>query len=152
MHGYELRKRLNTALGPFRALSYGSLYPALQAACSTAGWIAEAPQATGRLRRAGAPASSTSSPHTGKEQFQELVDRGRAERLGGRRVRRAPRLLRPHRRTRCGCASSRAGGRGSRSELARVREASVRTRERLDAYTRPSSGTARSRPSARSAG
>ena len=28
MHGYELRKRLNTVLGPFRALSYGSLYPA----------------------------------------------------------------------------------------------------------------------------
>ena len=30
MHGYELRKRLNTALGAFRALSYGSLYPCLR--------------------------------------------------------------------------------------------------------------------------
>ncbi|GAB4086866.1 PadR family transcriptional regulator [Myceligenerans cantabricum] len=30
LHGYELRKRLSLALGPFRALSYGSLYPALQ--------------------------------------------------------------------------------------------------------------------------
>ena len=29
-HGYELRKRLTTVLGPFRALSYGSLYPALK--------------------------------------------------------------------------------------------------------------------------
>src|SRR5215207_6394945 len=29
-HGYELRRRLNTALGPFRALSYGTLYPALK--------------------------------------------------------------------------------------------------------------------------
>ncbi len=30
MHGYELRKRLNLLLGSFRALSYGSLYPALK--------------------------------------------------------------------------------------------------------------------------
>lgn len=30
MHGYELRKQLNTVLGSFRALSYGSLYPALK--------------------------------------------------------------------------------------------------------------------------
>src|SRR5690554_6391535 len=30
MHGYELRKRLNVLLGSFRALSYGSLYPALK--------------------------------------------------------------------------------------------------------------------------
>ena len=30
LHGYELRKRLNTVLGSFRALSYGSLYPALR--------------------------------------------------------------------------------------------------------------------------
>lgn len=29
-HGYELRKRLNLALGPFRALSFGTLYPALR--------------------------------------------------------------------------------------------------------------------------
>ena len=29
-HGYELRKSLTTILGPFRALSYGSLYPALK--------------------------------------------------------------------------------------------------------------------------
>lgn len=30
LHGYELRKRLGAQLGPFRALSYGSLYPALK--------------------------------------------------------------------------------------------------------------------------
>jgi len=46
MHGYELRKRLNTALGTFRALSYGSLYPALRDLLDRA-WIAEAPRATG---------------------------------------------------------------------------------------------------------
>jgi DNA-binding PadR family transcriptional regulator len=30
LHGYEIRKRLGNSLGPFRALSYGSLYPALK--------------------------------------------------------------------------------------------------------------------------
>jgi len=30
MHGYELRKRLSTTLGAFRAFSYGSLYPCLK--------------------------------------------------------------------------------------------------------------------------
>ncbi len=30
MHGYELRKRLSSLLGAFRAFSYGSLYPALK--------------------------------------------------------------------------------------------------------------------------
>ncbi|MFZ5849204.1 MAG: PadR family transcriptional regulator [Actinomycetota bacterium] len=40
MHGYELRKRLNTVLGWGRVLSYGSLYPALKRMLK-AGWIAE---------------------------------------------------------------------------------------------------------------
>ena len=31
MHGYELRRRLNAALGAFRALSFGTLYPCLKA-------------------------------------------------------------------------------------------------------------------------
>jgi DNA-binding PadR family transcriptional regulator len=30
MHGYELRKRLNSLLGAFRAFGFGSLYPALK--------------------------------------------------------------------------------------------------------------------------
>src|SRR6476659_9045480 len=38
MHGYELRKRLSTLLGAFRAFSYGSLYPTLRR-LSEAGWI-----------------------------------------------------------------------------------------------------------------
>jgi DNA-binding PadR family transcriptional regulator len=38
MHGYELRKRLNTLLGTFRAFSYGSLYPTLRR-MQAAGWI-----------------------------------------------------------------------------------------------------------------
>ncbi len=40
MHGYELRKRLATLLGAFRAFSYGSLYPTLRR-LSEAGWISE---------------------------------------------------------------------------------------------------------------
>jgi DNA-binding PadR family transcriptional regulator len=40
MHGYELRKRLATLLGTFRAFSYGSLYPTLRR-LSDAGWISE---------------------------------------------------------------------------------------------------------------
>lgn len=40
MHGYELRKRLATLLGTFRAFSYGSLYPTL-GKLADAGWITE---------------------------------------------------------------------------------------------------------------
>jgi DNA-binding PadR family transcriptional regulator len=40
MHGYELRKRLSSVLGAFRAFGYGSLYPALKDLL-TKGLIAE---------------------------------------------------------------------------------------------------------------
>lgn len=40
MHGYELRKRLASLLGAFRAFSYGSLYPSLRR-LQEAGWIDE---------------------------------------------------------------------------------------------------------------
>jgi DNA-binding PadR family transcriptional regulator len=40
MHGYELRKRLASTLGSFRAFSYGSLYPTLRK-LRDAGWISE---------------------------------------------------------------------------------------------------------------
>lgn len=39
LHGYELRKRLTAILGPFRALSYGSLYPCLHR-LTDRGWVA----------------------------------------------------------------------------------------------------------------
>jgi DNA-binding PadR family transcriptional regulator len=42
MHGYELRKRLSSLLGAFRAFSYGSLYPTLRR-LQEAGWISEEP-------------------------------------------------------------------------------------------------------------
>jgi DNA-binding PadR family transcriptional regulator len=38
MHGYELNKRLKGLLGPFRAISYGTLYPCLSA-MQVAGFI-----------------------------------------------------------------------------------------------------------------
>lgn len=40
MHGYELRKRLNTSLGVFRAFSYGTLYPCLKTLVAN-GWLIE---------------------------------------------------------------------------------------------------------------
>lgn len=42
MHGYELRKRLNTSLGIFRAFSYGTLYPCLKTLVAN-GWLVEEP-------------------------------------------------------------------------------------------------------------
>src|SRR6478735_9107964 len=62
MHGYELRKRLNTILGAFRALSYGTLYPCLRDLVAR-GWIARPPPTRPRRlppRAAGARGSSTS--------------------------------------------------------------------------------------------
>jgi DNA-binding PadR family transcriptional regulator len=74
MHGYELRKRLNSQLGVFRALSYGTLYPALKL-LQARGWVRELP--------AGEPAASALTGKRarivyqltadGKEHFQSLV-------------------------------------------------------------------------------
>jgi DNA-binding PadR family transcriptional regulator len=75
MHGYELRKRLNAALGVFRALSYGTLYPCLRELLDR-GWIAEAPSpqvkptATAGSKRARHVYELTAE---GKEQFQDLL-------------------------------------------------------------------------------
>ncbi|HZE38874.1 MAG TPA: PadR family transcriptional regulator [Stackebrandtia sp.] len=76
MHGYELRKRLTTLLGAFRAaFSYGSLYPTLRR-LRERGWITEdaatprteAPPLTGRRGRI----SYRLTPE-GKERFAELI-------------------------------------------------------------------------------
>ncbi|GAB3133570.1 PadR family transcriptional regulator [Tsukamurella serpentis] len=73
MHGYEIRKRLTELLGPFRAFSYGSLYPALRRA-QDAGYIAEeearGPTATTRKRRARRVYGLTPA---GRERFSTLV-------------------------------------------------------------------------------
>ena len=72
--GYELRKRLATLLGAFRAFSYGSLYPTLRK-LSEAGWISEeepgelsAP--TARSKRGKRVYQLTAE---GKEHFAELL-------------------------------------------------------------------------------
>ncbi len=68
MHGYELRKRLGSALGTFRAFSYGSLYPALKH-MTAAGYIA-ADSDAGPGRRSKIVYRLTAE---GKEHFQDLV-------------------------------------------------------------------------------
>jgi DNA-binding PadR family transcriptional regulator len=77
MHGYELRKRLNATLGPFRALSYGTLYPCLKSLLAV-GWIRETDPPKGgetvpsplAARRARIVYELTAE---GKERFQSLV-------------------------------------------------------------------------------
>jgi len=74
MHGYELRKRLNAVLGAFRALSYGTLYPALKMLLAE-GLIREAGQVDGPApalagKRARIVYELTAE---GKERFQSLV-------------------------------------------------------------------------------
>ncbi|MFI7245564.1 PadR family transcriptional regulator [Streptomyces qinglanensis] len=143
MHGYELRKRLNTSLGVFRAFSYGSLYPCLKALVQR-GWLVEEPseqpeeQQSARAqttplagRRAKIVYRLTAD---GKEHFEELLsqtgpDTWEDEHFGvrfaffgqtSRDVR--MRVLE---------------GRRSRLEerLAKMRASLARTRERLDDYT-----------------
>ncbi|MFJ9466321.1 PadR family transcriptional regulator [Streptomyces caniferus] len=77
MHGYELRKRLNTSLGVFRAFSYGTLYPCLKALVAS-GWLVEetdgtaedVPAAALTGRRAKIVYRLTAA---GKEHFEELL-------------------------------------------------------------------------------
>ena len=72
LHGYELRKRLTAVLGPFRAISYGSLYPALKD-LQTRGLIAQAgsdEQPALGTRRARIVYELTAE---GKERFEAFV-------------------------------------------------------------------------------
>lgn len=70
MHGYELRKRLTGLLGPFRAFSYGSLYPALKR-LQTSGFIKEETVGpSGTVRRARRVYRITPA---GETQFANLV-------------------------------------------------------------------------------
>ncbi len=84
LHGYELRKQLNSLLGSFRAFSYGSLYPCLKQMLG-AGLIVEDPVggpagAVVAGDRATVPRASRRGKIVykltpeGKEHFQELLD------------------------------------------------------------------------------
>lgn len=74
MHGYELRKRLSSILGVFRALSYGSLYPCLRALQSS-GLIADSGEAggpgAGRAGKRGRIVYQITAE--GKERLQEML-------------------------------------------------------------------------------
>jgi DNA-binding PadR family transcriptional regulator len=135
LHGYELRKRLSTLLGTFRAFSYGSLYPTLRR-LSEAGWITEerpldAPS-TVRSRRGKRVYKLTAE---GKEHLAELLagvgpDAFDEEGFGAR--------LAFFAQTRSDIRLQVLEGRRRRVEEQRdgMRSALARTGERLDRYTR----------------
>ena len=133
MHGYELRKRLNSFLGAFRAFGYGSLYPCLKE-LSAQGLIAEEPDTLGSPlagRRSKIVYRLTAE---GKERLQQLLaepgpaaweDEGFGVRFAFFGLTRTDVRLRilEGRRTRL------------EERLDGVRAAMARTRERLDSYT-----------------
>ena len=144
MHGYELRKRLYTVLGAFRALSYGSLYPCLHELLA-AGLIAEehdeteprpSPGTTGTPRsRAGRRSLKVYRlTADGKERLQELLGEGgpAAWEDDGFGVHFAF-----FGQTRADVRLRILEGRRSRLEerMEAIRAAFTRTRERVDSYT-----------------
>jgi DNA-binding PadR family transcriptional regulator len=74
MHGYELNKRLKGLLGPFRAISYGTLYPCL-GSLQAAGYIVsdESASEAGPGRRKKNTYKLTAE---GKERLQEQLAEG----------------------------------------------------------------------------
>ena len=73
MHGYELRKRLNSALGAFRAFGYGSLYPCLKD-LTARGLIAEEEAPEGAKALAGRRSKIVYRlTADGKEYLQDLL-------------------------------------------------------------------------------
>ena len=131
LHGYELRKRLTTALGIFRALSYGSLYPALRHLVDS-GWIHETTEAaTGSSKR---PRITYELTADGKEHFQDLVAASGPDAWDDDDfdVRFAF-----FSRTEAQVRLRILEGRRSRLEerLANIRDASQARRERMDGYT-----------------
>ncbi|HEY6296571.1 MAG TPA: PadR family transcriptional regulator [Streptosporangiaceae bacterium] len=140
MHGYELRKRLYTVLGAFRAFSYGSLYPCLQGLLADGLIVEEHEQDA----PAGSAATARSRPSRsrrvyrltadGKERLQELLgdggpatweDDGFGVHFAFFGLTRADVRLRI------------LEGRRSRLEerMEAIRAAFTRTRERVDSYT-----------------
>lgn len=137
LHGYELRKRLGAVLGPFHAISYGSLYPCLKDLVTRLLIVEDAASSTGTgasaLSGKRARIAYTLTAH-GKEHFADLLAQAgpetwEDERFGvhfaffGRTTGEVRlRILQ---------------GRRSRLEerVATLRAALGRTRERLDGYT-----------------
>jgi DNA-binding PadR family transcriptional regulator len=136
MHGYELRKRLSTLLGTFRAFSYGSLYPTLRR-LAEAGWISEeAPlEASGPSTRSRRGKRVYRLTAEGKEHLASLLadvgpDAFDDEGFGAR--------LAFFAQTRSDIRLQILEGRRRRVEEQRdgMRNAVARTGQRLDRYTR----------------
>jgi DNA-binding PadR family transcriptional regulator len=132
LHGYELRKQLNSVLGSFRAFSYGSLYPCLKQLLRS-GWITEDTKdpAAAAGKRSKIVYRLTAE---GKEHFQSLLgESGPAawedENFGVHFAFFA--------RTDAATRLRILEGRRSRLEerVDGVRASLARTRERLDSYT-----------------
>lgn len=134
LHGYELRKRLTALLGPFRAISYGSLYPCLRRLVER-GWIeaddrsAESSVLAGRRARIVYELTAE-----GKEQLDRLRDEpgpdsweddsfGVHFALFGQTPAEVRLRILEGRRTRM------------QERMAELRESMARRRERLDRYT-----------------
>lgn len=135
MHGYELRKQLNSMLGTFRAISYGSLYPALKNMLAS-GLIEEdgpadagAPVLTGKRARIVYKLTAE-----GKEQFQQLLHESGPEAWEDERF---DVHFAFFGRTDAEARLRILQGRRSRMEERRasLRGSLARTRERLDDYT-----------------
>jgi len=135
MHGYELRKRLNSVLGAFRAFGYGSLYPCLKELLRQGLIAEEAPQPGAAKPLAGRKSKIVYRlTAEGKERLQDLLGQAGppAWEDDGFGVHFAFFGL-----TRADIRMRILEGRRSRLEerLDGVRAAMSRTRERLDSYT-----------------
>ena len=136
LHGYELRKRLAGVLGPFHAISYGSLYPCLKDLVA-AGFIVEDTSADGSGgsalsgKRARIAYKLTAD---GKERFAELVGEAGPEAWEDERFGVHFAFFG---RTEKDVRLRILEGRRSRLEerLSSLRGSLSRTRERLDGYT-----------------
>ncbi len=139
LHGYELRKRLNSLLGMFRAFSYGSLYPCLRQLL-TDGLIMEDHDASTSTAESSITLTGRRSKIVykltaeGKERLQELLTQAgpsawEDESFGVH--------FAFFRHTEAEVRLRILEGRRSRLEerLDGVRTALARTRERLDSYT-----------------
>jgi DNA-binding PadR family transcriptional regulator len=138
MHGYELRKRLNTSLGVFRAFSYGTLYPCLKTLVLN-GWLTEEPGNTTEDALAAPLAGRRAKivyrlTAEGKERFEELLSQTGPDAYEDETF--AARFAffgQTSRDVRMRVLE----GRRSRLEerLEKMRTSLARTRERLDDYT-----------------
>lgn len=132
LHGYELRKRLNTSLGSLRAFSYGSLYPCLRRLNDSSLITVDDSDAAAKL--SGRSKVVYTLTAEGKEHFADLLGEGgpsswEDESFGVH--------LRFFAQTDAATRLRILEGRRSRVEERRegLRAGLARTRERLDSYT-----------------